>query len=154
MAAAKPGCRPMASTCPSEKSGQATNRRDWFWNAERIFSDAQSTRFHHTLVFFLPCRRRARLWERKVTCLFRMAFCVIYVNWRGSKSWASRGSREKLLFLARSLPKGLWEHIFRGFVSGAIPFYPVWHKTAPNSSWIRWRSRTKWGLIIQPVWWL
>jgi hypothetical protein len=57
-----------------------------------------------------------------------------------------RWSREIPLFLAPSHPKALWEHIFRGFIGGAILFYPVWHKTALNGFWSRWRSRAKRGL--------
>jgi hypothetical protein len=59
-----------------------------------------------------------------------------------------RWIREKPLFLAPSHPKALWEHVFRGFISGAVSFYPIWQKTAPNGSWSRWRSPTKRGLII------
>jgi len=59
---------------------------------------------------------------------------------------AWRRSREKPLFLAPSHPKALWEHVFRGFIGGAVSFYPVWQKTAPNGSWSRWRSPAKRGL--------
>ena len=45
-----------------------------------------------------------------------------------------RWSREKPLFLAHSHPKALWEHVFRGFIDGAVSFYHVWQKTALNGS--------------------
>jgi hypothetical protein len=49
----------------------------------------------------------------------------------------------KLLFLASPLINQLSQHVLKGSLREAVLFYPVWQKTAPNSSRSRSRSLPK-----------
>ena len=126
----------------------------WVWQS--------STSLVKSLFFYLSSTSSSTRGTKTVlvNCLAKQLYMWCSLKHALTESHArltrASGSWEKLLFSAPSPIHPLWEGVLRSSSGGAVLFYPVWHKTAPNSFWSWWRSCAKWGLsnLLQHTYWL